>query len=146
MQRRWILAAVGTGLAIAVAVALAKTESAPPAPAEPASGATLSADAVRELFAGNTAVTEALKAGESTGREFKAYHDPSGQLRIMDKEGRRATGTWFVDPLGRYCSRLDGRGKTKCDVVVREGDAYIRLRDGERRARTTLQKGNPLNL
>jgi hypothetical protein len=146
MHRRWVLAAVGAGLAVAGAVALRTSQTAPPARVEPPSGATLTAEQVRELFAGNTAVTQTLKGGQPTGREFKTYHDPDGQVRLIDPTGRRAAGTWFVDPLGRYCIRMEGRAKTKCDVVVREGDAYLRLRDGEQRARTTVEEGNPLNL
>lgn len=146
MHRRWVLAAVGAGLAVAGAVALRASQTAPSEPVEPANGATLTAEQVRALFAGNTAVTQTLKGGQPTGREFKTYHAPDGELRLIDPQGRRAGGTWFVDPLGRYCVQMEGRTKTKCDVVVREGDAYLRLREGEPRARTTVEEGNPLNL
>ncbi len=152
MGRGWIVAGVGLGLALGGAVALAQNEAggeageaAAATEQQPTSDA-LSAKEVEELFTGNTEVTIALKRGEPTGREYKAYHEPDGTYRLMEKKGHRGAGAWFVDPLGRHCFRPGGKEKTKCDVIVREGDHFIRLRDGERRGQTTIQKGNPFEL
>ena len=70
----------------------------------------------------------------------------SGTYRLVEKTGQKGSGSWFVDPLGRHCFRIEGKDKTKCDVIAREGDHFIRLRDGERRGQMSIQKGNPFGL
>jgi hypothetical protein len=149
MQARRVLGGVAAGLALGAAVALAQATPEPAAPAPgsaPPTSDALSAEEVQKLFSGNTEVTTAMKRGVATGRVYKAYHLPDGTYRLSEANGQRGGGSWFVDPLGRHCFRVQEKDKTKCDVIVREGDHYIRLRDGERRGQMTIEKGNPYNL
>jgi hypothetical protein len=145
------LAAVIAGAVLAQQDEPGPPETAPTAPATPGppaepTGEALSAAEVQKLFEGNTEVATALKRGTPTGREYKAYHEPNGQYRLKEKDGTGYGGAWFVDPLGRHCFRPGGKEKTKCDVIVREGDHYIRLREGERRGQFTIEQGNPYKL
>jgi hypothetical protein len=112
--------------------------------AEPkeATGESLSAAEVETLFGGNTELAIVMKRGVETGRQYKAFYLNDGRYVIVEKNGFKHGGAWFVDPLGRHCFRPGGKDKTKCDVIVREGDHYIRLRDGGRRGRFTIEKGN----
>ena len=146
---RKTLIALGLGLAVAFAAdwSLAQEEAAPEpaAPAEP-TGETLSAEEVQKLFTGNTEVAIAMKESVPTGREYKAFYDPNGEYRLQEKSGFRHGGVWFVDPLGRHCFRPTKKNKTKCDVILREGDFFIRLRDGGRRGKLSIEKGNPYKL
>jgi hypothetical protein len=113
--------------------------------AEPAvpTGEPLSSDEVQALFTGNTENNQVMKRGVATGRTFQAYYAADGSYKIQNKKGSIGTGVWFVDPLGRHCFRPDRKDKTKCDVIVPEGDEYIRLRDGGRRGKFSIAKGNP---
>lgn len=115
--------------------------------AEPseATGDPLSAPEVETLFTGNTEVAVVMKQGVETGRRYKAFYLQNGGYLIEEKNGFRHGGAWFVDPLGRHCFRPGGKDKTKCDVIVREGDHYIRLRDGGRRGRFSIEKGNTVD-
>jgi hypothetical protein len=154
MAKYKIGAAAAGVLLCAALVAFAQPEPAPqtPPPATPAPGTppptsdALTADEVQKLFSGNTEITTALKRGVPTGREYKSYHLPDGTYRLVEKTGQKGGGSWFVDPLGRHCFRIEGKDKTKCDVIAREGDHFIRLRDGERRGQMSIQKGNPFGL
>jgi hypothetical protein len=115
--------------------------------AEPdeATGESLSAPEVETLFTGNTETAVAMKKGVETGRRYKAFYLNDGTYVIEEKNGFRYGGAWFVDPLGRHCFRPGNKDKTKCDVIVREGDHYIRLRDGGRRGRFSIEKGNTID-
>jgi hypothetical protein len=147
MRARTILGTACIGLAFGAAVALAQTSPEPtPAPGGEPTSEALSAAEVQALFNGNTEVTIAMKRGEPTGREYKAFYESDGTYRLSELDGLRSQGSWFVDPLGRHCFRPHGKDKTKCDVIVREGENFIRLRDGERRGQMTIQKGNPFKL
>lgn len=109
-------------------------------------GETLSADEVTALFSGNTEENSVMKRGEETGRVYHAFYDDDGTYVMKEKTGFIHGGVWFVDPLGRMCFRAGGKDKTKCDVIVREGDHFIRLREGGLRGRFTIAKGNPNKL
>lgn len=115
--------------------------------AEPdeATGEALSAAEVETLFTGNTEVNDVMKKGIPTGRRYKAFYVEDGTYAMLEKNGFRHGGSWFVDPLGRHCFRPGGKDKTKCDVIIREGDHYIRLRDGGRRGRFSIEKGNTID-
>ena len=117
-----------------------------PAPAgsqEPA----LSENEVRELFAGNTEVGEGRKDDVDTGRRWTAFYDTDNSVRTREKEsGVEGSGTWFVDKDGRHCFRWEGKEKTKCDVIVRDGDHYLRVREGQVRGRIRIDEGNTSNL
>ncbi len=106
-------------------------------------GEPLSSEEVQALFTGNTETNEVMKRGVPTGRVYNAYYEADGSYRMKTKKGWIGKGVWFVDPLGRHCFRPEGKDKTKCDVIVREGDHYIRLRDGGRRGKLTIRDGNP---
>jgi len=112
---------------------------------EEATGEFLSAPEVETLFTGNTEVAVVLKKGVETGRRYKVVYLSTGKYVMEESGGFRHGGAWFVDPLGRHCFRPDGRDKTKCDVIVREGDHYIRLRDGGRRGRFSIEMGNTVD-
>ena len=115
--------------------------------AEPgeATGESLSASEVEALFTGNTELNVVMKRGVETGRQYKAFYLSTGAYVMLEKNGFRHGGAWFVDPLGRHCFRPGSKDKTKCDVIVREGDHYIRLRDGGRRGRFTIEQGNTVD-
>jgi hypothetical protein len=107
----------------------------------------LSGDQVRELLQGNTEIGEGLKDEEQTGRHWTAYFAPDGTARRQTtKGGEKAIGTWFIDAEGRACFQWEGKEEPKCDLIAREGDSYLRIRDGQVRARIKIQKGNPGNL
>jgi hypothetical protein len=117
-------------------------QEAAPAP----TGETLSADQVTELFNGNTEENAVMKRGKLTGRVYKAFYHEDGTYVMKERNGFMHGGVWFVDPLGRLCFRPGGKDKTKCDVIVKEGDHYVRLRDGGLRGRFTVAEGNPEGL
>jgi hypothetical protein len=107
----------------------------------------LSGDQVRELLQGNTEIGEGMKDEEQTGRRWTAYFAPDGTARRQTtKGGEKAVGTWFIDAEGRACFQWEGKEEPKCDLIAREGDSYLRIRDGQVRARIKIQKGNPGNL
>ena len=112
---------------------------------EEATGESLSAPEVATLFTGNTELAVVMKQGVETGRRYKAFYLSNGKYLIEESGGFRHGGAWFVDPLGRHCFRPGNRDKTKCDVIVREGDHYIRLRDGGRRGSFSIEKGNTID-
>lgn len=152
---RSVLTVLAVGLAVALAAeqAPAQGENAPKAaePAAPAesaepTGDALSAEEVQKLFTGNTEVAVAMKEGVPTKREYKAFYEANGEYRLQEKSGVKSGGVWFVDPLGRHCFRPGGKNETKCDVILREGDRYIRMRDGGRRGMLSIEKGNPFKL
>lgn len=137
------------GWALALSLLVAPAALAQDAPGESAAeptGETLSADQVTALFSGNTEANHVMKRGEMTGRKYKAFYDENGTYVMLEKNGFVHGGVWFVDPLGRLCFRPGGKDKTKCDVVAKEGDHYIRLRDGGLRGRFTIAKGNDTGL
>ena len=104
----------------------------------------LSGDQVRELLQGNTEIGEGMKDEEQTGRGWTAYFAPDGTARRQTtKGGEKAVGTWFIDAEGRACFQWEGKEEPKCDLIAREGDSYLRVRDGQVRARIKIQKGNP---
>ena len=107
----------------------------------------LSGDEVRKLFEGNTEVGEGMKGEEPTGRSLTAYFAADGTARRRKVEGGgKLMGTWFVDSEGRSCFQWEGGEEPKCDLIVREGDRYLRIREGQVRARIKIQQGNPDNL
>jgi hypothetical protein len=107
----------------------------------------LSGDEVRKLFEGNTEMGEGMKGEEPTGRSWTAYFaaDGTASRRRVDS-GEKLVGTWFVDSEGRSCFQWEGGEEPKCDLIVREGDHYLRVREGQVRARIKIQQGNPSNL
>ena len=135
------------GFALALSLLAAPTAFAQDAPAQEAApaptGETLSADQVTELFTGNTEKNQVMRRGEFTGRVYRAFYKTDGTYTMKERTGFMHGGVWFVDPLGRLCFRPGGKDKTKCDVIAKEGDHYIRLRDGGLRGRFTVRKGNP---
>jgi hypothetical protein len=107
----------------------------------------LPGDEVRKLFEGNTEVGEGMKGEEPTGRTWTAYFAADGTARRRRVDGGgKLLGTWFVDSEGRNCFQWEGKEEPKCDVIIPEGDHYLRIRDGLVRARIKIQKGNPSNL
>jgi hypothetical protein len=107
----------------------------------------LTEDEVRELFEGNTEVGEGRKGDIDTGRRWTAFYAADNSTRkresASDIEGG---GTWFVDKEGRHCFRWEGKERTKCDLIVRDGDHYLRIRDGQVRGRIRIEEGNTSNL
>lgn len=117
-----------------------------PEPAVPLENA-LPGEEVRKLFQGNTEVGEGMKGEEPTGRSWTAYFAADGTARRRRVDGGgKLTGTWFVDSEGRNCFQWEGKEEPKCDVIVPEDDHYLRVREGQVRARIKIQKGNPSNL
>ena len=109
--------------------------------------AALSEEQVRELFADKTEVGQGFKGEDATGRSWKAFYSAAGTVRKReDKGGPVVEGTWFVDQEGRHCFRWEHKDEAKCDFVVREGDHYLRVRDGQVRGRIRLLEGNTANL
>jgi len=107
----------------------------------------LSGDEVRKLFEGNTELGDGMKGEEATGRSWTAYFGEDGTAsRRGTQGGSKAVGTWFVDSEGRNCFQWEGKDEPKCDLIVPEGDHYLRVRDGQVRARIKIQQGNPNNL
>lgn len=115
----------------------------PAASQEPA----LSPDEVQKLFEGNTEVGEGRKGELDTGRRWAAFYAADGSVRKRETEkGTETKGTWFIDPQGRHCFHWEHKHTPKCDVIVRDGDHYLRIRDGQVRGRIRIQEGNPSNL
>ena len=56
------------------------------------------------------------------------------------------TGIWFVDPLGRHCLRWDGTAKTRCHVILKQGEGYVRVKDEDKRYASEVHEGNPFKL
>jgi len=110
----------------------------------------LSADEVKKLFEGNTELGEGRKDEVDTGRRWTAFYAADGSVRKREaKGGGVVAGTWFVDPEGRACFRWEGwdvAKAPKCDVIARDGDHYLRVRDGQVRGRIQIQEGNPSGL
>ena len=126
--------------------AMTQEEPAVEEPAVPVENA-LPGDEVRKLFEGNTEVGEGLKGDEPTGRGWTAYVGADGTARRQRTGGsEKLIGTWFVDSEGRNCFQWEGKEEPKCDLIVPEGDHYLRVREGQVRARIKIQEGNPANL
>jgi hypothetical protein len=107
----------------------------------------LSGDEVRKLYEGNTELGEGRKGELDTGRRWTAFYDADGTVR--KREANKATvkrGTWFVDSEGRNCFQYEGKEEPKCDLLVREGDHYLRVREGQVRGQVQIQEGNPSKL
>jgi hypothetical protein len=107
----------------------------------------LSADQVQQLFQGNTELGEGRKDEIDTGRRWTAFYAPDGRVRKVEANKAKVTkGTWFTDPQGRNCFQWEHKDEPKCDVIVPDGDYYLRIRDGQLRGRIKIQEGNPSNL
>ena len=107
----------------------------------------LPGDEVRKLFEGNTEVGEGMTGEEPTGRTWTAYFAADGTARRRKVEGGgKLVGTWFVDSEGRSCFQWEGGEEPKCDLIVREGDHYLRVREGQVRGRIQIEEGNASNL
>lgn len=106
----------------------------------------LSEAEVKALFEGNTEEGVYWRGGRDTGKTWKAFYALDGTFRKVSGTGNKTGGIWFVDPIGRHCFRVEKKQRTKCDVIVRDGDHYLRLRDDERRGRIRIEPGNPGNL
>lgn len=135
---------VAVALAVGVYQALAQEgeESGPEATAPPPVADALSADEVKQLFAGTTEEGVRLKGTIEKGT-WKAYYAVDGTVTKVE-DGNKVPGVWFVDPLGRHCFRWERKNKTKCDVIVPEGDEYLRIRGGQLRGRMKIVQGNRL--
>ena len=72
--------------------------------------------------------------------------DGTVRKREAAKTGVVKRGTWFVDSEGRGCFQWAGWEEPKCDLIVPDGDQYLRVREGWVRARIKIQQGNPNNL
>ena len=119
-----------------------------PSPAA-SEGETLSGEEVQKLFEGNTELGEGRKGDLDTGRRWKAFYAADGTVRKREAEGGKTKGSWFVDPEGRSCFRWDeweASKEAKCDLIAREGDHYLRVREGQVRGLIRIQEGNPDNL
>ena len=110
----------------------------------------LSGEQVRKLFEGNTESGEGRKGDVDTGRRWTAFYSTDGTVRKREANAEKLRGgTWFVDSEGRACFRWEGwdaSKETKCDLIVREDDHYLRVRDGQVRGLIRIQEGNPTNL
>jgi hypothetical protein len=116
---------------------------------DPASSqeAALSADQAQQLFKGNTEQGEGRKDDVDTGRRWTAFYAVDGTARKVEvNKGKVTKGTWFTDPQGRNCFQWENKDAPKCDVIVPDGDHYLRIRDGQVRGRIKIQEGNPSNL
>jgi hypothetical protein len=121
----------------------AAPEEAAPVPMENA----LSGDEVRKLFEGNTELGDGMKGEEETGLSWIAYFGTDGTAKRQRADGgNKVEGTWFVDAEGRNCFQWEGKEEPKCDVIVPEGDHYLRVREGQVRARIKIQQGNTSDL
>jgi hypothetical protein len=117
-----------------------------PAPADDVGLERLSEAEVKALFDGNTEEGVYWRDERDTGKTWKAFYAADGTFRKVSQKGAKTDGVWFVDPIGRHCFRGEKKQTTKCDVILRDGDHYLRVRDEERRGRIRIEKGNPGNL
>ena len=110
----------------------------------------LSGDEVRKLFEGNTESGEGRKGDVDTGRRWTAFYSTDGTVRKREGNAENVRGgTWFVDSEGRACFRWEGwdpEKETKCDLIIREDDHYLRVREGQIRGVIRIQEGNPTSL
>ena len=149
MMKAFTVGVLGMMLCFFAARPAASQEEPEAPPAEPAVSLenALSGDEVRKLFEGNTEQGEGMKGEEATGRSWAAYFAADGTARRSRVDGGgKLVGTWFVDSEGRNCFQWEGKEEPKCDVIVREGDHFLRVREGQVRARIRIQQGNPSNL
>lgn len=107
---------------------------------------TMNAEQVYQLFADKTVESVTIKSG----RVSKTYYSPDGELRQL-QDGEKRIGNWRVREDGRICLDIE-EGSSKCRIVVREGDTYVKYvvkSDGAHRPVVTyksFQEGNPLGL
>ena len=99
----------------------------------------LSAAEIRKAFVGNTMNHE----------KIWAFFDPDGTLRAKSKgRGAEETGKYTISDDGIWCRQWKKwRGGNKvCGKIVKAGDEYGRLEDGEVGATWKITKGNPEGL
>jgi hypothetical protein len=127
------------GLALGAGPALADDPAAPEPQLAPGQ---LSVDEVWELYTGNS---ELIFSANRQKTRWKAYYRPDGRMSGVEG-GETQTGIWFVDPLGRHCFRWDGTTKTRCHVILKQGEGYVRVKDADKRYASEVHEGNPFNL
>jgi hypothetical protein len=106
----------------------------------------LSPEESHELFEGNTEVGEGRKDELDTGRRWTAFFATDGSVRKREGSGGDVKGTWYTDREGRNCFQWEHKDEPKCDAIVREGDHYLRIREGQVRGLIRIQEGNPSKL
>ncbi len=136
---RGMACALALGLALGTGPARADDATAPELQLAPGQ---LSVDEVWELYTGNS---ELVFSSSRQKTRWKAYYHPDGRMSGVDG-GEAQTGIWFVDPLGRHCLRWDGTAKTRCHVILKQGDGYVRVKDEDKRYASEVHEGNPFKL
>ena len=102
----------------------------------------LSVDEDWELYTGNS---ELVFSANRQKTRWKAYYHTDGRMSGLDGNTPQ-TGIWFVDPLGRHCFRWDGTAKTRCHVILKQGEGYVRVKDEDKRYASEVHEGNPFKL
>ncbi len=88
------------------------------------SASTPTPEEVTELKAFLTSGT--IKQTHPEGKIRKKQFRPDGTLKNL---GSGNIGKWYINEKGEMCQKWN---KTKCRVMVREGNAYIGLKDGKK--------------
>lgn len=87
----------------------------------------LSGDEVKALFTDRTQYC--LQEGKD--KTCKTYNAPDGKVtRIMDADGARREGIWWVNEEQAYCVRWDGKTKDLCFAVFKQDDGTYHLWKG----------------
>lgn len=152
MMRAFAVSVLGMMLCFVAPTPAASQEDSAAPPEQPAVSFenALSGEEVRRLFEGNTESGEGRKDEIDTGRRWLAFYAKDGTARKREATSSVVKGgTWFVDSEGRACFRWEGwdaAKETKCDLIVREDDHYLRVREGQVRGLIRIQEGNPANL
>lgn len=105
----------------------------------------LTSDQVRSLF------TDKTQFCDQMGKDItcKTYNAADGRVtRVMDADGVRREGNWWVSDTGEYCLRWNGKKKALCFTVFRQADgSYHLLRKGKHKATITkMLDGNSENM
>lgn len=101
----------------------------------------LSGDEVTALFTDKTQYCDQV----GKDKTCKTYNAPDGRVtRVMDADGVRREGNWWVNDKGEYCLRWDGKKKDLCFSVFKQQDgSYYLLKKGKHKATITkLLDGN----
>lgn len=105
----------------------------------------LTGDEVTALF------TDKTQHCDQVGKDktCKTYNAADGRVtRIMDADGVRRDGNWWVSDKGEYCLRWDEKKKDLCFTVFKQEDgSYHLFKKGKHKAIITkLLDGNSENM
>lgn len=105
----------------------------------------LSSQQLKQIFTDKTQLCTQV----SKGKTCKTYNGPDGRVvRVMDADGKRREGAWWVSEEEEYCLRWDGKDKDLCFFVYEQDDGTYHLYKNERHKAiiTGLLDGNPHDL